>query len=77
MEFRSQSQGKKKPGRGGNNTGYSEEMSARWGFKLIIRPIYGEDSFKLFTKSNEAVYKCIYNRILNEESLEQWESLLN
>ena len=43
IEFRSYPHGKKRGGPGGGQI-VNEDLAARWGFRLIIRPIYGEPS---------------------------------
>ena len=41
IEFRSYPHGKKRAPGAGNGNG-AEELMNRWGFRLTIRPIYGE-----------------------------------
>eukprot|EP00347_Sterkiella_histriomuscorum_P020695 403336831 len=84
IEFRSYSHGKGSAyrGRGGRGGGYApprgnEDSANRWGFKVLIRPIYGEPFYYLSQNLTKDMFTPVYNQIGGEDQITNLVSLMN
>ncbi|CDW79829.1 hect domain and rcc1-like domain-containing protein [Stylonychia lemnae] len=83
LEFRSYQMGKKRggyrEGRGGMppQSHHQEDTQNRWGFKVIIRPIYGEPPYILTSSLKKEQLLGTYQRLGGEDKVENMVSLMN
>lgn len=84
LEFRSYAHGKNNGGRGGKRGGgpinppmTSEDYVNRWGFRLVIRPIFGEPAYYLNQNLKKDLINTTQNSTGGDEAISSLVSVMN